>query len=106
MVNIISHWEWDGDYRKQQICKNNTALAALHTFVFFWEFSFILNNDSTNPFFSPRAICPLPIPVSPFVTSVYSGSPIRKVMSYNCHPSNYNTIMPLLYIYTGRFKIN
>lgn len=51
-------------------------------FFFFWEFSFILNNDSTNPFFSSRATRqPIPIPSNPsFVSSIYFGVLNRKIL--------------------------
>lgn len=41
--NIISHWEWDRDYRKQQICKNNKLAAVRFTFVFFFLGRFLLS---------------------------------------------------------------
>jgi len=98
MVNIISHWEWDGDYRKQQICKNNTAL---HTFVFFFflgEFSFILNNDSTNPFFSSRVTRSPPYQshrTHRLSVRFISALQIEKVITAARHIGNY-IIVPLI----------
>lgn len=57
MVNIISHWEWEWGLQETTNLQEQYARRASHfcCFLLHQEFSFILNDDLTNPFFPSRA---------------------------------------------------